>query len=381
MADGEYSAEWLAAQHRRLVDQFDEMLALQDAETIRLYGLRWALLADHVNHHMCNRRDLRDLIGKNPVQVMTTNHACHVNFMHSVFRLRSARCFVAVVTWVYQSYVARGFSPDYFPVELTAWKAAIADHLASRVDTHWLLRFYDTMIERHESFLALARQPAAEINVDPQYARMVRSFLDALLAPDEQAAELLIRSRQAGAAQVPLWWEKVITPALRTIGRLWADGEITVAQEHIGTAIAQRVMSRCFPHLPQPRHDRGTVAVVVPPGEQHDVGAAMVRDCLQLAGYEVFFTGANTPNEAIAQLASQQDTRAVLVSTTMPFNLAAVQDLIDAIHHASNGRTPVLVGGQAYDLDEDLWRNVGADAYVPTLDAAVERVGTLAAAG
>jgi hypothetical protein len=43
-----------------------------------------------VNHAIGQRKDLRDLIGANPLSVVQSNHENHAAFLSSVFVLRSS---------------------------------------------------------------------------------------------------------------------------------------------------------------------------------------------------------------------------------------------------------------------------------------------------
>lgn len=364
-----------AALRAKLYQQFEELIGLVEPDAVQRYGLSWALLAHYVDDALAERKDLRALLGGNAFEVMQANHACHVSFMRSIFTLRSVPCFVEVVVWVYRSYVSRGFSARYFPVELKAWQAAIDKYISPRTETRWLLAFYQAMIDNHDVFIKLAEQPEPDLETETEYEPLTRRFLDALLTPSEHEAEELLRSRIQSAGELPLWWENVVTPSLRTIGRLWSDGKVSVAQEHIATAIAQRVMSRTFPRLPKPAEDGPTVAVVVSPGEQHEVGAAMVADALRICGFKVLYTGANTPIESILSLLLHNEVQTLLVSTTMPYNLDRVQELIEQVRRHTEDVTPeIIVGGQAYEFDPELYRRVGADRVMYNLRDMIEHL-------
>lgn len=350
------------ALQKSLHERFERLIKQVEPDAVLRYGIGWALMTHDVDNAIANRKDLKALLGDNSLEVMRVNHACHVSFMRSIFDLRSVPCFVGVVAWVYRSYIARGFSPRYFPIELRAWQQAIDKYVTPRTETHGLLAFYQGMIDSHDDFVTLAQQPEPEIEFDPEFEPIGREFLDALLSPSEHEAQTVLIDRMHGATALPVWWEQVVAPALRTIGQLWSQGKITVAQEHMATLIAQRVMSRGFPTLPQPAHDGALIAVVVSPGEQHEVGASMVCDVLRLCGCRVLFTGANTPAESILALALHNNLDALLISTTMPYHLDRVKHLIAQIRRHTAGRTPLLVvGGQAYAFDPDLVERVGAD--------------------
>lgn len=350
-----------------LYRRFDSLLQNIDQDAVKEYCLNWALVANYVNQDLESRSDLRDLIGPNPISVMHSNHACHINFLQSVFRLKSAKCLVEVVIWVYRSYIRRGFSPDYFPAELSAWKRGVSQYLEQRANIKSILKFYDGMLESHEPFLCLSKEEESSVDQDSRIETNYEIFMNSLLDGREQQAENILREHVISAATLPIWWETMVTPSLHRIGRLWADGKISVAQEHMATAIARRVMDRCFPRLPESNQRSGSVAVVVPPGEQHDIGAQMVRDCLELCGYNVLYTGADTPIESVVFLVRQNHLDTVLISTTMPYNLTATMDLIQAVR-SSCPRVHIVVGGQAYLTDSSLADQVGADRLLSRLD-------------
>jgi MerR family transcriptional regulator, light-induced transcriptional regulator len=46
----------------------------------------------------------------------------------------------------------------------------------------------------------------------------------------------------------------------------------------------------------------------------------------------------------------------------MTFNIPKVQNLIQAIKR-SKISTPITVGGYPFNLDKNLWKKIGADAY------------------
>jgi methanogenic corrinoid protein MtbC1 len=70
-----------------------------------------------------------------------------------------------------------------------------------------------------------------------------RAFTDALLLGDERAAEDVLV--EAVDARLPegLVDEAVIAPALRAVGDLWEAGDLSVAEEHLATEIALRVIA------------------------------------------------------------------------------------------------------------------------------------------
>src|SRR5919107_5236675 len=80
---------------------------------------------------------------------------------------------------------------------------------------------------------------------DPEQllAELGQAFAKALLAGDEVAAELVVRDALDARLSTAEIDDEIIAPALWLVGRLWARGEISVADEHLATSISLRVLA------------------------------------------------------------------------------------------------------------------------------------------
>jgi methanogenic corrinoid protein MtbC1 len=108
----------------------------------------------------------------------------------------------------------------------------------------------------------------------------------------------------------------------------------------------------------------------------------MLADMLEMNGWDVYYTGANTPKESLAQLLEQHQARFLCISTTMSFHLEEVADIITTVR-SSPLPTPahIIVGGQAYLNDSELWRSVGADGFVVSASQTVDYLQSLNGTG
>jgi methanogenic corrinoid protein MtbC1 len=189
-----------------------------------------------------------------------------------------------------------------------------------------------------------------------------QQYLAALLKPDVQAAIQITSAHVKTPAQIETWWEHVIQPSMYAIGGLWARGKISVGQEHLATAITQRVMSVFYPLILELPRPKGPVVVTASPGEFHEIGPRIVADIFEVHGWDVYYTGANTPALSIVELIQSIEARFLCVSTTLAPSLPGVSALIAQVRAAKLSSQPkILVGGQAYMTAPDLWQQVGAD--------------------
>jgi methanogenic corrinoid protein MtbC1 len=124
--------------------------------------------------------------------------------------------------------------------------------------------------------------------------------------------------------------DEIIAPALWLIGRLWARGEISIADEHLATQISLRVLAlqREAKRTTRARHGR-KVLLAAPEGEGHIVALQMGANLLRDAGYTVLMLGADVPLEALAEAAARHEPAVICLSATMP---SASDRLTVAIH-------------------------------------------------
>jgi methanogenic corrinoid protein MtbC1 len=131
-------------------------------------------------------------------------------------------------------------------------------------------------------------------------------------------------------------------------------------------------MSQLYPQIfATPRIGRRLVAACVG-GDLHEIGVRMVADFFEMAGWDTYYLGANTPVEGIVESVLGRRPHAVAISATMTYHVPAVSDVVRAVRERSAGATPrIIVGGYPFRVDPELWQSVGADGYAPDASEAV----------
>ena len=199
-----------------------------------------------------------------------------------------------------------------------------------------------------------------------------------LLAGDNAGAWWLIESRLAGGLDPSGVVTTLLAPALRSIGTQWADGDVSVADEHRATAVAQRIIGRLGLQFGRPGRSRGTVVVAAPAGDLHTMPVTMAADLLRWRGFEVVELGANTPGDALAEAAAKAD-RLVAVgiaSTTIGLD-AEVRQSLKELREAGQGATTFLGGSairspaHARTLGADIWTGHNGWKVVETVESLV----------
>lgn len=178
------------------------------------------------------------------------------------------------------------------------------------------------------------------------------AFLAAQLAGDRRRAVELVASLTAQHRQrTGAIRSGVIRAAQQEIGRLWQENRITIAQEHMATAISQLALAELF-RQEHPLAQNGRMVVVAcVEGELHDFPARLVADELDLAGFDVRFLGASVPTDHLITFLAANPPDLLVLSATMAFHADAVREAVRRIREAgatdaSKGRLPIALGGQ-----------------------------------
>jgi methanogenic corrinoid protein MtbC1 len=173
----------------------------------------------------------------------------------------------------------------------------------------------------------------------------------------------------------------VIQEAQREIGRLWQENIVSIAQEHMATAISQLALARLAQEAEPARIIDRRVVVACIEGELHDFPARIAADVLELAGFSVAFLGANVPTDSLISILAVEKADLLALSVTMTFNVSALRAAVPRIR-AVHPKLPILIGGHACGWLEDLGTQVGADGCggdADALVAAAERLTGVAA--
>jgi methanogenic corrinoid protein MtbC1 len=202
--------------------------------------------------------------------------------------------------------------------------------------------------------------PLLDTSLSPpdELGALQQRYLAAQLAGDRrEALRLLVDEGLLRGIPLQDIHLKVIQPAQYRIGQLWQENRISVAQEHLATAISQLALSHLYRHLPRDPPNGKTVMVSCVEGELHEVGARMASDFLEMAGFDVRFLGANVPNEHLVRMLREQKPDLLALSVTMTYHLPALRTAVEQVR-AVAPHLPIAVGGLAFSwtpgLEKDL---------------------------
>jgi len=199
-------------------------------------------------------------------------------------------------------------------------------------------------------------------------------FLEALIRGDRREANRVVdRILDRGDGLETLYMH-VVQPAMSEVGRLWQENELTVAEEHLATAITQAAMGRAFERVYR-WHDSRTPSLVAAcvDDERHQMGLRMLCDLLEIDGWDTVYLGASVPIESLVSMVEKRKPDALALSATIAPHLPRLRAAIEAVRAAHVDEQPLIIaGGRAVAGDYALAERLGADLTAKTAAEAVD---------
>jgi diguanylate cyclase (GGDEF)-like protein len=205
--------------------------------------------------------------------------------------------------------------------------------------------------ERRRARSEMSRAPAGSGSAtrrrgDSAAQSYARRFGDGLRTGDPATANAAVDDAVEAGFSGTAVHSRVIAPAMHWIGTLWERGVLSVADEHLATAISYQALSRLYPGLLRrsARAERRVVVAAIH-GEHHVLGLRMAADALDGAGYDVRFLGADVPGVSLQQWMLEHKPAVLALGVTMPLGARTLVRQIEGIHAFDPG-VRLVVGGQ-----------------------------------
>jgi DNA-binding transcriptional MerR regulator len=159
-------------------------------------------------------------------------------------------------------------------------------------------------------------------------------------AADVQA----VLERAAVTLGAPVFLDEVASVVVERIGHGWAEGSVSVAQEHMATAIVRRVLGWLL-GVYEVAGPARRIVVATPPRQAHELGALMVAVSAAAEGWKVTYLGPDLPPADLVAAARQTGADAVALSIVYA---GGAPELVAALRETRAGLprdVPLLVGG------------------------------------
>jgi MerR family transcriptional regulator, light-induced transcriptional regulator len=186
---------------------------------------------------------------------------------------------------------------------------------------------------------------------------------DAIVAAHSEEAAAILVSLHLGGVGVAALADEVLCPAMRRVGDLWHQGELSVAQEHVATRAALEALQALRASL-HAREAHGRRAVCCAAEEDfHELPVQVAALTLEALGWEVVNLGTSTPFYALAEATERFAPLLICVASTVLDGLdRAAREYAGVRRTAGRFGARVVLGGAGFS-DEDVRRRLPAELY------------------
>jgi trimethylamine corrinoid protein len=159
---------------------------------------------------------------------------------------------------------------------------------------------------------------------------------------------------------------------MEIVGKRFASGEYFIPDLIYSGEILRQISEIVKPHLTQSMQTQklGKFLLATVAGDIHDIGKDIVGFMMDISGFEVIDLGIDVPKDKIVSRIQETQPQIVGLSGFLTLAFDSMKDTIEAIKQAGlRDKVKIMIGGG--QIDEEVRRYTGADAYRPDAIAAV----------
>jgi len=173
------------------------------------------------------------------------------------------------------------------------------------------------------------------------------SYFESLINGEKQECTAIFEETVNRNAPVEKIYSELFQRSLYQVGEYWEMNKISVATEHMATAITENLMIRLQPQLFLTERTGKKAVIACVANEHHQVGAKMVADIFEMNGWDGYFIGANTPLTELIRFLESKNPDLIGLSLSIYYNLPELKNTVAKIRQ-DFPELPVMVGGQAF---------------------------------
>jgi MerR family transcriptional regulator, light-induced transcriptional regulator len=295
--------------------------------------------------------------------------AFHLEFLQPVVEFGLLQPMVDYLCWLGSVLAARAIPADHIVRSLDLLGEFFAEHL-DEADAGVVTAALQAAGTRFMNVAAQGKPVPAPAPPTP-WAEAT-SFEAALLAGSQlEALAVVNRCIENGRSLIDVELH-VVQPSLYHIGEEWQANRVSVAKEHMATAIAVSVMTMGLLRSPPSALIDRRVLLACVAGNNHSVGLRMVADAFQLTGWDVQYLGGDVPTASIIRQAEEWEAHLVGLSVAFAQQVPVAKEIVAQLaERFGRSRPAVIIGGLAINNFSRLADVVGADAFGADASAAV----------
>lgn len=241
----------------------------------------------------------------------------------------------------YRLFISRGIDTEYFLIE---------NHYCCNAIRHFLFEPYAM------EFVALYAQSLSHHEalsiIDTSYVlsnSLVDKLTQALINGDEAKVREIFNGHLDEFDSPLDFLDQAVKPAMILIGIAWETAQISVAKEHVATAIIERIWGNLAKNLHQDYDTNQSALIITPDSQLHKLGSKMVATFMESKGWKVAQMNLNENDHEVYRAIDLLHPNLILCSVMLPICIPLIQKFVTNLRVQQpiyGGK--IAVGGQAF---------------------------------
>ena len=185
--------------------------------------------------------------------------------------------------------------------------------------------------------------PTENLKLEAKY----NTYLEALIRGDRHRCRAFVEEMLQDEMNIKDLYVGIFQRSLYRVGELWECNQLSVAREHIATAITESLLPLAYQTIFSAPHCGRKAVVACAANEYHQLGGKMVADIFELNGWDGYFLGAGTPEADLLTFVDEKKPDMLCLSLSVYSGMRGLIKLLESVRGEFAG-LPVIVGGQAF---------------------------------
>jgi len=194
------------------------------------------------------------------------------------------------------------------------------------------------MVQTHR---ALGLRPRLSCDLD--------AFIAQLLANNQQALFAAIEDMRHAGHQLEVIYNELLTPAARRLGEKWLRDEFSFSEVTLATWQIEQILHHFqghFENIRTTRAGKASMLISIMPGEQHSLGAKMLRAFFRKEQWDVVLLQPQSLQAIHDELLIFQP-HLIAITVTRLESLEQIENLLKMVRQQASLRaTPWMIGGR-----------------------------------
>jgi methanogenic corrinoid protein MtbC1 len=204
-------------------------------------------------------------------------------------------------------------------------------------------------------------------------ADIANEFMRALLSLDRLTIQKLLNEYSRQTTPIN-FIEDVVVVALEQIGTEWQKGNIALSQVYMGGRICEDLVDEILPPDDPDRKGQPKMAICVL-SDYHKLGKTIVYSLLRASGFDLLDFGTIEVDELVERVRIEK-IKLLLISVLMLPSALKVKKVKERLFEMGLD-VKIVVGGAPFRFDNQLWKEVGADAMCATASESVSTINKI----